>query len=77
VYLGSTLELRPTRQIAVELDARNLLDTLAARVPRDPLVDDGVWVRTAVVDFTGYPLPGRTLTLTVRLEPGVRTRSSR
>lgn len=68
VLLGSTLALRrgPT---SLELDVRNVLDRIVATVPRDPLVDDGSTAPAAVVDLAGYPLPGRTFLLTVRLQP--------
>ena len=42
-------------------DARNVTDQIAVAGPRDPLVNDGVLAVRAVTDFTGYPLPGRTV----------------
>ena len=50
----------------LEVDLRNLLDTTVEAVPRDPLnPDDGALVVQALTDFSGYPLPGRTLLITV------------
>jgi outer membrane receptor protein involved in Fe transport len=65
VLVGTTLTFR-RGPAALELDVRNLLDERTALVPRDPLVDDGVEVPAAIVDFTGYPLPGRTFLLSLR-----------
>jgi vitamin B12 transporter len=67
LLLGATTGLRHERTgLALELDLRNLLDARTASVPRDPLVDDGLRVRQPLVDFTGYPLPGRTVWLALR-----------
>lgn len=67
--LGGTLTAGPWDGWALELDVRNALDRIVATVPRDPLVDDGTTTPAAVVDLGGYPLPGRTFLLTVRLSP--------
>ncbi|MEZ4237099.1 MAG: TonB-dependent receptor [Myxococcota bacterium] len=56
------------RRITAAIDLRNALDTLSRRVARDPLVDDGVRVPVPLVDYVGYPLPGRTVTVSVRLQ---------
>jgi vitamin B12 transporter len=67
LLLGATTGLRHERSgLALELDVRNLLGARTARVPRDPLVDDGLRVDQPIVDFTGYPLPGRTVWLALR-----------
>jgi outer membrane receptor protein involved in Fe transport len=63
--LGATATVRHG-PVALELDVRNLLDVRTVQVPRDPLVDDGVRVPATLVDFTGYPLPGRSFLLSVR-----------
>jgi outer membrane receptor protein involved in Fe transport len=66
-WVGATAAVADrTGRVEVELDVRNVLDAIAGSVLRDPLADDGVRVRKAVVDFVGYPLPGRTVTLSVR-----------
>jgi len=50
----------------VEIDLRNLLDSTVESVPRDPLnPGDGVLVVQPLTDFSGYPLPGRTVMVTV------------
>ena len=68
LLFGASCELWDRRRIvALALDARNLLGTRTASVPRDPLVDDGVRVQQPLMDFAGYPLPGRTLWLSLRL----------
>jgi outer membrane receptor protein involved in Fe transport len=43
------------------LDIRNLANRIVEVGPRDPLVDDGERAVRAMTDFTGYPLPGRTV----------------
>ena len=54
---------------AIEADVRNLADHIVAEVARDPLVADGLRVPAAVVDLSGYPLPGRTVMLMLRFQP--------
>ena len=50
----------------LELEVRNLTDRRLQTVPRDPLnPDDGYLVVQPITDFTGYPLPGRTLLVTI------------
>ena len=50
----------------LEVDLRNVADATVEAVPRDPLnPDDGALVVQPLTDFTGYPLPGRTLLITV------------
>jgi iron complex outermembrane receptor protein len=65
ILVGATATVR-RGPVALELDVRNLFDVRTANVPRDPLVDDGVRVPATLVDFTGYPLPGRSFLLSVR-----------
>ena len=58
---GLTAEVHDRDDVwGLSLDVRNLLDQRTQQVPRDPLVGDGVLVPEPLVDFTGYPLPGRT-----------------
>jgi outer membrane receptor protein involved in Fe transport len=67
--LGADLEARDrSGRLAVELDVRNLLDTISWRVPRDPVAGDLTPIDAAVVDYAGQPLPGRTFTLSLRLD---------
>lgn len=55
---------------SVELTAQNLLDRVVEAVPRNPLdPSDGALVVQPITDFVGYPLPGRTLLLSVRWSP--------
>jgi vitamin B12 transporter len=65
---GAFLRLQPTRlDLSLELSALNLLDTRAEVVDRSPLdPTDETRVVTAITDFTGYPLAGRTFMLTLR-----------
>lgn len=67
-FLGATVDAGSDR-IRLELDVRNLLDTVTAPTLRDPLSEDGVRVPRSIVDFTGYPLPGRSLLVTLRMVP--------
>ena len=54
-----------------EVEVRNLLDERVEVVPRDPLnPDDGALVVQPLTDFTGYPLPGRVVLVTVSGEFG-------
>jgi len=58
---GITVQVHDrVRAFTVSVDVRNLADRRVQQVPRDPLVDDGQRVPEPLVDFTGYPLPGRT-----------------
>ncbi len=55
----------------LEVEVRNLLDERVEVVPRDPLnPDDGALVVQPLTDFTGYPLPGRVVLVTVSGEFG-------
>jgi iron complex outermembrane receptor protein len=66
-FVGATASVRDRRQVfALTLDVRNLLDHTVQSVPRDPLVDDGLQTPEPLVDFVGYPLPGRTVMVGVR-----------
>jgi vitamin B12 transporter len=67
LLLGATLRAAPAPSWRLELDVRNAAGARSARVPRDPLVDDGTTTRRALEDFGGYPLPGRTVTLSLRV----------
>ena len=64
---GLTLRLQPGEGWPfVELDIRNLANTTVEAVPRDPLnPDDGALAVQPLTDFAGYPLPGRTVMVTV------------
>lgn len=73
LLLGGTLTWRDRSGVwAVEADVRNLLDRTVQTVARDPLVDDGLVAPEPVVDFTGYPLPGRTVMISLRGTWGAR-----
>lgn len=68
---GLSLRVQPGRDWPfVELDVRNLLDERVEAVPRDPLNpgDTSVTVQP-LTDFAGYPLPGRTVMVTVGWSP--------
>jgi outer membrane receptor protein involved in Fe transport len=68
--LGATAQVSDrSGRLRAELDVRNLLDTLAVDVPANPLEPGGLETPQAMVDFTGYPLPGRTVLLSVVFEP--------
>ena len=64
---GAWVATRPTeRWPTVSVDVLNLADTVTEVVPRNPAdPDDPARVVTAVTDFAGYPLPGRTFMLNV------------
>jgi len=53
----------------IELEAANLLDRRTEVGARDPLVADGLLATRSLVDFAGYPLPGRTWWVTLQLIP--------
>lgn len=54
---------------SAELSVLNLADRLVEVVPRNPLDDgDEARVVSAITDFAGYPLPGRTVLFTLRWE---------
>lgn len=54
--------------LGLELDVLNALDTHVLQTPANPLDPRGPRAPTAITDFVGYPLPGRTILLTVRYE---------
>lgn len=58
--VDASVELRIPHGPVLRLVGRNLADQLTAQVARDPLQPAGGVARTAVVDFAGWPLPGRT-----------------
>lgn len=51
------------------VDVRNLTDRLVEQVPRDPLVDDGQLAPQPLEDFAGLPLVGRTVLVSLGLDP--------
>jgi outer membrane receptor protein involved in Fe transport len=54
---------------SIEVDALNLTDRIVEVVPRNPLdPSDERRVLQPTTDFVGYPLPGRTLLVTLRWE---------
>jgi len=55
-------------EASVDFDILNLFDLRTQRVPANPLDPDSPAVSTAIADFVGYPLPGRTLLLTLRFD---------
>ena len=56
--------------LTLELAVRNLGDERVQGVDRNPLSDeDDVRVDTAITDFTGYALPGRTWLMSLRYTP--------
>jgi hypothetical protein len=64
---GATLSVHDRPDVwGASLDLRNLTDRRTQRVPRDPLVDDGIRVDQPVADFVGMPLAGRTWMISVR-----------
>jgi vitamin B12 transporter len=65
---GVFLRGQPTpRWPAIEIAVRNLFDKTVEVVPRNPLnAADDARVVQPLTDFVGYPLPGRTVLLTVR-----------
>ncbi|MCB9765375.1 MAG: TonB-dependent receptor [Alphaproteobacteria bacterium] len=71
---GVFVRVRPLpRGPDVELDLLNLTDRTVEVVPRNPLdPSDDARVVQPITDFVGYPLPGRTVLLTLRwaLETG-------
>ncbi len=72
------LQRQPTRHLhglfvrvergrtAIAFDLRNLLDQKVAPVPVNPFDPDGVTGPGPITDFVGYPLPGRSLWVSVR-----------
>ncbi|MCA9566586.1 MAG: TonB-dependent receptor [Myxococcales bacterium] len=74
----ANLERQPTRPVlgvfgrverggtAVELDLRNVTNIRTGTVPVNPFDPDGPRGRRAITDFVGYPLPGRSVWLSVR-----------
>jgi iron complex outermembrane receptor protein len=61
----------PATGVSVSLDVRNALDTHAALVDRNPLSDrDDTPVPQGLTDFAGYPLPGRTVLVSLAWTPG-------
>jgi vitamin B12 transporter len=54
---------------SIELDVLNATNRIVETVPRNPLdPSDEATVQQPLTDFVGYPLPGRTLLLTLRWE---------
>ncbi len=69
---GAFLRVQPgPRAPSLEVEARNLIDRIAEVVPRNPLdPEDDAMVVQSITDFVGYPLPGRTVLVTLRWEAG-------
>ncbi len=60
---------------SAELSVLNLADRLVEVVPRNPLDPaDDARIVSAITDYAGYPLPGRTFLLTLRWEDRPETR---
>lgn len=69
VLHGLTARYRFDGGLSLELTVDNLLDQITGPVLRNPLGDDDTRVDTALADFTGYPLPGRSVLGTLRWTP--------
>ncbi len=67
---GLGLSVRPARGLpTLEASVLNLFDVRGAAIDRNPLdPDDNTLVVKPLTDFVGYPLPGRTVMVTVRWE---------
>lgn len=65
-----SLSVRPARGLpTVQASVLNLLDVRGMAVDRNPLdASDDTLVVKPLTDFSGYPLPGRTVMVTVRWE---------
>lgn len=63
--LYGRVDLGPV-QLAVDL--QNLLDTKTVQGPLNPLDPEGIRGPSALADYVGYPLPGRTLLVTLRYQ---------
>lgn len=64
-----SLGVGPLRGVDVAFVIRNVTDRIAVVVDRDPLVPSAGRALAPVVDFVGYPLPGRTVALELRWSP--------
>ena len=54
------------QSLALELSVRNVFDRRMEEVPRNPLdSDDTDVIMQGIEDFHGYPLPGRTIQLSL------------
>lgn len=58
---------------SLRVSARNAWDTLALAGPTDPLQPDAGRALRPLTDFAGYPLPGRTVLVTLRWTPRPET----
>jgi outer membrane receptor protein involved in Fe transport len=67
--LDAWLHWEPVPRLAIDGIVRNALDVFATVVPRDPLAPDAGRTLAPVVDFVGFPLPGRTLALDLTWTP--------
>jgi iron complex outermembrane receptor protein len=69
-FHGAFLRLSPGGAWpSIEVDALNLTDRIVEIVPRNPLdPSDDARVVQPTTDFVGYPLPGRTVLVTMRWE---------
>lgn len=68
-FLGSTVAVPLPGALRLDLDTRNWLERRSGLVPADVFNPGQGNARTAIVDFTGYPLPGRVWTCTLRWQP--------
>jgi hypothetical protein len=68
--LDTAVEAAVGPHLALRLVARNLTDRVTGRVLRDPLAPQAGEATTPVVDFAGWPLPGRTFYLEVAWNGG-------
>ncbi len=59
----------PTGWFTLSVDLDNLLDVRTGPVDRDPLGADDTSIPAPITDFVGYPLPGRTGWLSLRIRP--------
>jgi outer membrane cobalamin receptor len=60
------LRTRMWQSLALELSVRNVFDRRVEEVPRNPLdSDDTDVIMQGIEDFHGYPLPGRTIQLSL------------
>jgi outer membrane receptor protein involved in Fe transport len=67
LFHGAWLRYQPVLAFpSLEISALNITNRRSEEVPRDPLFINGDTVRQPVTDLLGYPLPGRTLWLTLR-----------
>ncbi len=67
---GLSARVAPHPAWSIEAEVLNLTDRIVEVVPRNPLnPSDPARILQSVTDFSGYPLPGRTVLATVRWQP--------